>query len=96
MDKVYSARTPMVVRALKKDTDPFGLKEEGEEVLRQEYPYLSAIGALMYLTNNMRPDIAFIVNYLTRHSATPTMCHWNDIKNILRYLVGTIDLGLYF
>jgi hypothetical protein len=33
MDKVYSARTPMVVRALKKDTDPFGLKEEGEEVL---------------------------------------------------------------
>jgi hypothetical protein len=96
MDKVYSARTPMVVRALKKDTDPFRLKEEGEEVLRQEYPYLSAIGALMYLTNNMRPDIAFIVNYLTRHSATPTMCHWNDIKNILRYLVGTIDLGLYF
>jgi hypothetical protein len=50
----------------------------------------------MYLTNNTRPDIAFAVNCLARHSTAPTMCHWNGIKNILRYLVGTIDLGLYF
>jgi hypothetical protein len=33
MDKAYSARTPIVVRALEKDTDPFRSKEEGEEVL---------------------------------------------------------------
>jgi hypothetical protein len=73
----------MVVRALEKDTDPFRPKEEGEEVLGQEYPYLSAIGVLMYLTNNTRPDIAFAVNCLVRHNAAPTMRHWNDIKNIL-------------
>jgi hypothetical protein len=24
------------------------------------------------------------------------MCHWNGIKNILRYLNGAIDLGLFF
>jgi hypothetical protein len=36
IDKVYSARTPMVVRALQKDKDPFRPKEEGEEVLGQE------------------------------------------------------------
>jgi hypothetical protein len=96
MDKAYSVRTPMVVHAFEKDKDPFKLREEGEEVLGQEYPYLSAIGALMYLVNNTRPDIAFAVNCLIRHSAAPTMHHWNNIKNILRYLVGTIDLGLYF
>jgi hypothetical protein len=50
----------------------------------------------MYLTNNTRPNIAFTVNYLVRHNAAPTMRHWNGIKNILRYLVGTIDLRLYF
>jgi hypothetical protein len=33
MDKAYSARTPMIVRALEKDTDPFMPKEEGEDVL---------------------------------------------------------------
>jgi hypothetical protein len=96
MDKAYLARTPMVVRALEKDTDPFRLKEEGEEVLGQEYPYLSAIGALMYLANNTRPDIDFAVNCLARYSTTPTMHHWNDIKNMLRYLVGTIYLVLHF
>jgi hypothetical protein len=32
MDKTYSARTPMVVRALEKDIDPFRPKE-GEKVL---------------------------------------------------------------
>jgi hypothetical protein len=83
MDKAYSARTPMIVRALEKDTDPFRPKEEGEDVLKQEYTYLSVIGALMYLTNNTRPDIAFAVNYLARHSAAPTIRHWNDINNIL-------------
>jgi hypothetical protein len=50
----------------------------------------------MYLANNIRPDIAFAVNCLSRHSAASIMCHWNGIKNILRYLNGTIDLGLFF
>jgi hypothetical protein len=95
MDKTYSASTPMFIRALEKDKDPFRSKVE-EEVPGQEYPYLSVIGVLIYLANNMRPDIAFVVNCLARHSTAPTMRYWNDIKNILRYLVSTIDLGLYF
>jgi hypothetical protein len=75
MDKAYSAKTPMVIHALEKDTDPFRPKEEGEEVSGQEYPYLSAIGALMYLANNMRSNIAFAVNCLVRHNTAPTMRH---------------------
>jgi hypothetical protein len=96
MDKAYPLRTLMIVHALEKDIDPFKSKQKGEEVFEAEYTYLSAIGALMYLANNTRPDITFTVNYLIRHSATPTMRHWNDIKNVLRYLNGTIDLGLFF
>jgi hypothetical protein len=65
----------MVVRVLEKETDPFKPKEEGEDVLEPEYSYLSVIGALMYLVNSIRPDIAFVVNCLVRHSATPTVCH---------------------
>jgi hypothetical protein len=96
MDKGYLARAPMIVHALEKDTNPFRPKEEGEEVLGQEYPYLSITGALMYLTNNTRLDIAFTVNCLARHNAAPTIRHCNDIKNVLRYIVGTIDIELYF
>jgi hypothetical protein len=96
MDKAYPLRTPVIVHALEKDADPFRTRQEREEVSRAEYPYLIIIGALIYLVNNTRPDIAFAVNCLARHSATPTMCQWNDIKNSLRYLNGTIDLGLFF
>jgi hypothetical protein len=83
IDKAYPQRTPMIVRVLEKDKDSFRTKQEGEEVLGAKYPYLSDIGALMYLANNTRPDIAFMVNRLTRHTAAPTMHHWNDVKIIL-------------
>jgi hypothetical protein len=68
---------------LKKNKDSFRLKQEGEDVLGAEYPYLSVIRALMYLANNTRPDTAFAINCLVRHSAAPIIHHWNDIKNIL-------------
>ncbi|XP_074346794.1 secreted RxLR effector protein 161-like [Apium graveolens] len=70
----------------KKDEDPLG----------PEVPYISAIGALMYLASNTRPDIAFTVNLLAKFSLDPTKRHWDEIKHILRYLRGTIDLGLFF
>jgi hypothetical protein len=63
MDKAYLTRTPMVIHALEKDKDSFMPNEEGEEVLGQKYIYLS-VGALVYLTNNTRLGIAFIVNCL--------------------------------
>jgi hypothetical protein len=96
MDKAYPSKTPMVIRALEKDTGPFWPRQEGEEVLGSEYPYLSAIGALMYLANNTRPDIAFAVNLLARYNASPTMRHWNRVKDVLRHLQGTPDLGLFY
>ena len=50
----------------------------------------------MYLTSCTRPDIAFAVNILVRHSANPTHRHQTGAKHILRYLSGTKDLGLFF
>jgi hypothetical protein len=96
MDKAYPSKTPKVVRALEKDTNPFRPRQEGEEVLDSEYTYLSAIGALMYLANNTRPDIAFVVNLLARYNAPPIMRNWNGVKDVLRYLQGTPDLSLFY
>jgi hypothetical protein len=96
MDKSYPSKTPMVVRSLEMEKDQFRPQEEGEEILGPEVPYLSAIGALMYLANSTRPDIAFAVNLLARHSAKPTQRHWTGVKNIFGYLNGTKDLGLFF
>jgi hypothetical protein len=96
MDKSHPLPTPMVVRSMDVEKDPFRPKEEDEELLGPEVPYLSAIGALMYLANYTRPDIAFSVNLLSRYSSSPTRRHWNGVKHILRYLRGTTDMGLFY
>ena len=86
----------MVVRSLEVTKDPFQLKEENEELLGPKVPHLSAIGALMYLANYIRPDIAFLVNLLARYSSTPIKRHLNEIKHVLRYLRGTCDMRLFY
>ena len=96
MDKSHPLSTPMVVRSLDVNKDPFRPRENDEELLGPEVPYLSAIGALMYLAGHTRPDISFAVNLLARYSSSPTRRHWNGIKHILRYLRGTMDMGLFF
>ena len=96
MDKAHPLSSPMVVRSLDVKNDPFRHCEKGEELLGPEVPYLSAIGALMYLANCTRPDIAFSVNLLARYNSAPTRRHWKGIQHILRYLSGTTDMGLFY
>ena len=59
----------MVVHSLEVNKDPFYPKKENEELFGLKAPYLNAIGALMYLANCIRPDIAFSVNLLARYSS---------------------------
>jgi len=63
MDKAHLLTSLMVVRSLDMKKDPFHPPEEGEELLGSEVPYLSASGALTYLTNCTRSDIAFYSTY---------------------------------
>ncbi|XP_070660595.1 secreted RxLR effector protein 161-like [Malus domestica] len=74
----------------------FRPNEDEEEILEPEIPYLSAIGALLYLAQCTRLDISFVVNLLARYNNMPTRRHWNGVKDIFRYLKGTLDLGLFY
>jgi hypothetical protein len=74
--------TPTVVQSLDVKNDPFRPREDNEELLGSEVSYLNAIDALMYLTNNMRPDITLSVNLLAKYNFSPTRRHWNEIKHI--------------
>lgn len=74
-DKAKPSSTPMIVRSLDPKKDLFRPADDNEEILAPEVPYLSAIGALLYLAQCTRPDISFAVNLLARCSSAPTRRH---------------------
>ncbi|XP_070677014.1 secreted RxLR effector protein 161-like [Malus domestica] len=86
----------MVVRSLDAKRDSFHPNEDDEEILEPKVPYLSAIGALLYLAQCTRPDISFVVNFVVKYSNAPTCKHWTGVKDIFCYLKGTTDLGLFY
>lgn len=68
--------------------------EESERM--RNVPYRQVVGALMYLSNTTRPDIAFCVRKVAQFAQAPGEIHWQAVKKILRYLNGTAHYGLVF
>ncbi|KAJ9541765.1 hypothetical protein OSB04_028271 [Centaurea solstitialis] len=65
MDKSHPLSTPMVVRSLDVENDPFRPPTDDEDILGPEVPYLNAIGALMFLV-----DAGYLSNPHTGRSQT--------------------------
>jgi hypothetical protein len=61
-------------------------------------PYLSAVGALMYLGLTSRPDISNTVGILSCFSANPGPTHWRCCQTSLLLLAGHkgLEVGLWF
>ncbi|PHU15248.1 DEAD-box ATP-dependent RNA helicase 35B [Capsicum chinense] len=59
MDKSHSLSTPIVVRSLDINKDPFRPQENDEKLLGDETPYLSAIGALIYLRGTIDLELFY-------------------------------------
>jgi hypothetical protein len=92
MHDSYPTRTPLVVRSVIVENDPFRLREDNEALLGPKCPYLSVIGALMYLANGTRLYIAFFVNLLVKFTSAPSKRHWTSVivYVILRILVYSL------
>lgn len=57
--------------------------------------YRSMVGALHYLTFTCL-DISFVVSRVSQYMYSPTIVQLTAVKQILRYLRGTLSLGLHF
>ncbi|MBW0547216.1 hypothetical protein O181_086931, partial [Austropuccinia psidii MF-1] len=57
-------------------------------------PFQSVIGSLAYLVSGSRPDLAFMVNYLARHSMGPTPAHWELLDHVVGYLRKNCNQGI--
>ncbi|KAJ0502363.1 putative RNA-directed DNA polymerase [Helianthus annuus] len=70
-----------------------GRNEDDEPVNPTEYRRI--IGSLRYLLHT-RPDLAYSVGVMSRFMQEPKESHMKLIKQILRYVKGTINLGLSY
>ena len=59
-------------------------------------PYREAVGSLMYAAMGMRPDIAFATSTVAQFSDNPGWMHWEVVKRIFKYLLGTKRLELVY
>lgn len=62
----------------------------------QKLPYRELVGALTYLSVTTRPDIAYSISYLGQFNNCYDSTHWKAAKRVLRYLKGTIDVGIIY
>ena len=51
--------------------------------------YREIVGSLIYLMTCTRPDLCYVVTYLSQHLSKPLKTHYGMAKQVLRYLKGT-------
>ena len=59
-------------------------------------PYREAVGALMWVANMTRPDLAYTVHTLAKFDDIPGPEHWKAVINALEYLKRTASLAVTY
>ena len=67
-----------------------------EKAYMKDKPFSNLVGSLLYAAISTRPDIANAVRAVSRYMANPGPQHWKAARRILRYLKGTLKLGIKF
>jgi hypothetical protein len=78
---------------LTKDMSP---KTAEERKVMAGNDYLGLLGCVMYGMLGTRSDLAFAVGVGSRFSSNPGIEHWNALMHLLRYIKGTLDLGITY
>ncbi|XP_024006500.1 uncharacterized protein LOC112083013 [Eutrema salsugineum] len=87
LDSAKEAKTPMsTTTSLTRD-------DEGTSV--DPTLYRGMIGSLLYLTAS-RPDLCLSVGICARYQAKPKQSHLEAVKRIIKYVMGTVDLGIWY
>ena len=69
-------------------------KEENEGFVDSTL-FKSLVGSLRYLTVT-RSDIIYGVKLVSHYMETPKEFHWLATKRVLRYINGSLNLGLFY
>jgi len=58
--------------------------------------YAYVIGTIMYSMISTRPDLAYSISLLSRFMSNPRKIHWETLKYVLKYINGSLNIGLNF
>lgn len=89
MTDANRVRTPMLKGSMI-------LLANGSDAKTDITEYQRLTGKLMHLSQTTRMDLSFLTGRLSQHMADPRVGHYQAAKHSLRYLNGTIDLGLVY
>ena len=64
--------------------------------MEESWNYRAITGMLLYLSTNTRIDTSFAVSQIARFGANPKQSHAKAVKQLLRYLKKTEDMGMIF
>ena len=70
------------------------LKDDEQSVNLQDYQ--AVIGCLTYAMTISRPDLATSVGILSQFMSKPGQNHWKAVTRVLRYIKGSLNIGLKF
>ena len=67
-----------------------------EYAAMKHVPYHEAVSSLMYATLGTHPDICYAIQTVSKFNNKPRLAHWEAVKHIFRYLIGTKNLWLCY
>ena len=83
-----SVKTAMKTAYMEKLTEP--------DPSCTNFPYLNTVGSLLHVAQCSRPDIAYAVGALARHSCAVGPEHVKAAKACVQYLYNTKDLSIHY
>lgn len=69
--------------------------DQNEEII-EDVPYRELVGSLIFAATVCRPDISYAVGVVSRYLQKHTNAHWNAVKRIVKYLIGTTNYGIKY
>ena len=94
MEDCKPASVPLDPGSVFSTADSAKSEEEKAEMARM--PYRGLVGSLLYCAVATRPDIAVAVSKLAHVMASPGPTHYRRALYVLRYLKGTMELGIKY